>query len=136
MNLRQVKMTVQEYGLKFNKLSRYALHMVADSKVQINNFFYGVSDLVKIDCRNSMLLEDMKISRPITHAQMVDGDKLREHAKENKKARSGGGNSLQSQQKFSALLLWSAVIPSSKNRYDKKVRAQHPKSHGSFRNQD
>ena len=38
MNLRQVKMTVQEYGFKFNQLSRYAPHMVADSKVQINNF--------------------------------------------------------------------------------------------------
>ena len=95
MNLRQVKMTVQEYGLKFNKLSRYALHMVADSKVQINNFFYGVSDLVKIYCRNSMLLGDMKISRPITHAQMVHGDKLRKSAKEKKKAMSGGGISLQ-----------------------------------------
>ena len=78
-----------------------------------------------------MLLRDMKICRPITHAQMVYGDKHREHAKENKKARSGGGNSLQSQQKFSALVLLSAGIPSSKNRFDQKVRALGPKSEGS-----
>ena len=33
-------MTVQEYGLKFNQLSRDAPHMVADSKAQMNNFLY------------------------------------------------------------------------------------------------
>ena len=32
MNLRKGNMTVQEYELKFNKLSRYDLHIVADSK--------------------------------------------------------------------------------------------------------
>ena len=32
MNLRQGNMTVQEYGLKFNQLSRYAPHMVANSR--------------------------------------------------------------------------------------------------------
>ena len=39
MNLRQGDMTVQEYGLKLNQLSRYTPHMVADSIVQINKFF-------------------------------------------------------------------------------------------------
>ena len=32
MNLRQGNMIVQECRLKFNQLSRYALHMVADSR--------------------------------------------------------------------------------------------------------
>ena len=63
MNLRQGNMTVQEYGLKFNKLSRYARHMVADSRTQMNKFLYRLSDLVKIECKNTMLLGDMKISR-------------------------------------------------------------------------
>ena len=54
-----------------------------------------------------MLPEDMKISRLMTYAQQVEGDKLREQAKENKKARtgnydysqqkSGGGNRSQGQ---------------------------------------
>ena len=35
-----------------------------------------------------MLLGYMKISRLMTHAQQVEGDKLREHAKENKKSRN------------------------------------------------
>ena len=78
MNLRQGNMIVQEYGLKFNQLSRYAPCMVADSSVQMKKYSYGVSNLVKTECRNSMLLEDMNISRLMTHAQQVEGDKLRE----------------------------------------------------------
>uniref|UniRef100_M1DG41 Gag-pol polyprotein n=1 Tax=Solanum tuberosum TaxID=4113 RepID=M1DG41_SOLTU len=38
---------------------------------------------------NAMLLENMNISRLMTYAQQVEGDKLRENAKENKKARIG-----------------------------------------------
>ena len=100
-------MIVQVYGLKFNQLSKYAPHMVVDSRAQMNKFLYGVSDLVKTECRNVMLLGDMNISRLMTHAQQVEGDKLREHAKENKKATTvncdyshqklGSGNRSQSQ---------------------------------------
>ena len=45
-----------------------------------------------------MLLEDMRISRLMTHAQQVEGHKLSENAKENNNARSG--NCDYSQQKF------------------------------------
>ena len=75
-----------------------------------------------------MLLGDMNISRLMTHSHQVKGDKLREQAKENKKARtgnydysqnkSGGGNCSQSQQKFSAPARSSTSVPSSKNKYD------------------
>ena len=135
-------MTVQEYGMKFNKLSLYASHMVADSRAQMNKFLYGVSDLVKTKCKNAKLLGDMNISRLMTHAQQVKGDKLREQDKENKKARtgnydysqqkSGGGNRSQSQQKFSAPTPSSASVLSSKNRYDQKGRELGSKSLGSL----
>ena len=46
-----------------------------------------------------MLLGDMNITRIIAHAQQVEGDSLREHVKENKKARPG--NYDYSQQKSS-----------------------------------
>ena len=82
-------MTVQEYGLKFNQISSYAPHMVADSRAHMNKFLYGVSDLVKTEFRNAMLLGDMNISRLMTHAQQVECAKLRQHTKENKKARIG-----------------------------------------------
>ena len=44
---------------------------------------------MKTECRNAMLLEDMNIYRLMNHAQQVEGDKLREQAKENKKASAG-----------------------------------------------
>ena len=75
----------------------------------MNKFLYGVSNLVKTECKNAMLLGYMNISRIITHAQHVEGDKFREHSKENEKARTGnydysqhnssGGNRSQFQQK-------------------------------------
>ena len=71
-------MTVQEYGLKFNQLSGYGPHMVADSRAQMNKFLYGVSDLVKTECINAMLLGDMNISRLGIHAHQVEGNNLRD----------------------------------------------------------
>ncbi|WMV41057.1 hypothetical protein MTR67_034442 [Solanum verrucosum] len=55
MNLRLSSMIVQEYGLKFTQISRYAPHIFVDSRAQINKFLYGVSDLVKTECRNEFL---------------------------------------------------------------------------------
>ena len=40
MNLRNGNMIVQEYGLKFSQISRYAPHMVADSMAHMNKFLY------------------------------------------------------------------------------------------------
>ena len=54
----------------------------------MNKFLYGVSDLVKTECRNAMLLVYMNIYRLMTHAQQVKGDKIREQTKENKKDRT------------------------------------------------
>ena len=54
----------------------------------MNMFLYGMSYLVKAECIKAMLLGDMNISRLMTHAQQVEGDKLREQAKENKKAKT------------------------------------------------
>ena len=67
MNLMRGNMKIQEYGLKFNQVSRYAPHMVADSRAYMNKCLYGVLDLVKTEWRNAMLLGDMNISRIMTH---------------------------------------------------------------------
>ena len=75
-----------------------------------------------------MLLVDMKISRPITHSQMVDhislGKMLRRKKRLCRVVELGC-------REFSVLVLSSAGNPSSKNRYDQKVRALGPKSQGS-----
>ena len=47
MNLRKGDMTIQEYGIKFNKLSMYASKIVAESRGKTNKFLYKVSYLVK-----------------------------------------------------------------------------------------
>ena len=52
--------------------------MVAESKAQMNKFLCEVSGMVKTLCRNAMPLRDMNISRHMTYAQQVEGDKLRE----------------------------------------------------------
>lgn len=50
------------------QMSKYAPHMVADSKAQMNKFLYRVFDLVKSKCRNVMLPKNMNISSHMTHA--------------------------------------------------------------------
>ena len=75
-----------------------------------------------------MLLGDMNISSLMTRAHQVEGDKLRELAKENKKASTGNydysqqklgsGNRSKSQQNFLDPAPSSASVPSSKNMYD------------------
>ena len=44
----------------------------------MNNFLYEVSDLEKLECKNAMLLENMKIPRLMAHASKDCSDKLRE----------------------------------------------------------
>ncbi|XP_049410662.1 uncharacterized protein LOC125873856 [Solanum stenotomum] len=89
MNSRQGTVPVQVYRLKFTHLSTYAPHMVANPRAQTCKFLLKVCDLVKTKCRNDMLLGDMDISKLMTHAQQVEGDKLKKMAKGNKKARIG-----------------------------------------------
>ena len=68
INLRQCNLTVQGYGPNFTQLSRYAPHKVANSRATINKFLYEVSDFVKLECKNAMLLENMNISSLMAHA--------------------------------------------------------------------
>ncbi|KAH0729478.1 hypothetical protein KY289_000666 [Solanum tuberosum] len=82
-------------------------------------------------------LKFTQLSRLMTHAQQVEGYKLREQAKENKKARienydysqkkSGGGNRSHGQQNFSFPAPSSVSVPSSKFRQDQKGRASGSK---------
>ena len=55
----------------------------------MSKFLYDVLDLVKLKCRNVMLLENMGISRLMTHAQKVKGYNILEQSKENIKSRVG-----------------------------------------------
>ena len=61
-------MLVQKYGLKFNQLPRYDPDIVAESRAHMNKLLYGVSILVKTECKNALLLGDMYICTLMTHA--------------------------------------------------------------------
>ena len=45
--------------------------------------------MVRTEYINAILIENMNITRLMTHAQQVEGKNHREHSKENKKARIG-----------------------------------------------
>lgn len=60
------------------QLSRYGPQMFSNSRANMNNFLYEVSDLEKLECKNAMLLENMKIPRLMAHASKDCSDKLRE----------------------------------------------------------
>ena len=54
--------------------------MVVDFMDKMNKFLRGVSNLVKIECKNVILLGDINISRIMTHSQQVEGNNIKEHA--------------------------------------------------------
>lgn len=50
MKLKQGKISVQEYTLKFNQLSRYAPEMTSSMRVQMRKFDFGLSDDLVVEC--------------------------------------------------------------------------------------
>ena len=92
INLKQGSMSVREYALKFNQLSKYAPQLVAELRSRMNKFVSRVSDLVNEECRAARLVSDMNFSCLMTYAEQLEGDKLRKRRSgESKRARFEGG---------------------------------------------
>ncbi|WMV50061.1 hypothetical protein MTR67_043446 [Solanum verrucosum] len=53
MNLKQGAMSVRKYALKFVQLSKYAPHLVADSRSRMNKFVMGVYKKIRFVFRKS-----------------------------------------------------------------------------------
>lgn len=58
-------------GLKFTKLSKYALSLMANSRVRKNKFTLCVSNLVKMEFKAAMLIIEIDISRLMTYVKQV-----------------------------------------------------------------
>ncbi|PHU00427.1 Polyubiquitin [Capsicum chinense] len=78
MNLKQGLMTVKEYCLKFNQLSKYAPNLIADRRSIMSKFVTRISGLVVKKRRTAMLIEDMDIARMMIHTQKIKANKVKE----------------------------------------------------------
>lgn len=91
INLKEGYMGVGEYSLKFTKLSKYALFMIADLRSRMSKFFFGVLELVTKECKTSMLVKELDIFYLMTYAEQIKEEKLRESAKVSKRDQVEGG---------------------------------------------
>ncbi|KAF3651788.1 putative protein fluG-like [Capsicum annuum] len=72
INLKQGKMSVQEYALKFNQLARYAPEMTSSMRARKSKFSSGLSDDLVLECQGAMLNRDMEFSRLAVQIQQVE----------------------------------------------------------------
>ena len=71
INLKQGNMSLEEYSLKFSKLSKYALSLVSNQRDEMSHFVTGVADLVREECRTTMLHDNMTVARLMVYAQSI-----------------------------------------------------------------
>lgn len=72
---------VNDYKRKFSKV--YPTLSV-ETRAQMSKFVLGVSKTVVMECRTTMLVRDMDISRLITHAQQIGEENIKENERETK----------------------------------------------------
>ena len=70
-NLRQAGMIIQEYSLKFIKLSKYAPSLVSIPRGKMSHFLGGLFDDLMERCCSATLHENMEISRLMVNSQQV-----------------------------------------------------------------
>lgn len=65
-------MVVKKYSFKFTRLTRYAPHVVADSRAKISKFVFRVKYSVVHECRSVMLNSNINIAMLMNHAQQIE----------------------------------------------------------------
>lgn len=87
-NLEQENTSGKKYSLKFTQLSKYAPTMISDSRSNLNKFMSSVSKYMVKECRTTILVKVMDISKMIVHAQQVEEEKIMESERENKRSKN------------------------------------------------
>lgn len=87
IKLKQVRMSIQEYALKFHQLSRYSLEMVASMRVRMRKFVSRLSRELVLQSKAALLIENIDISRLIVCMQQVENDKKKQVELSEKKER-------------------------------------------------
>lgn len=75
-------MSVKEYLLKLTQLVRYGPTMVADNRSRMIKFISCVKDSVVKECRTSILIKEMDLSRLMVHTHQIDEEKHKERERE------------------------------------------------------
>lgn len=77
MNLKQEKMSIKEYTLKFNQIACYASELAINMRAYMTKFASGLLDDLVLECKGAMLNRDMNFSRLSIHMQQVEDQKKR-----------------------------------------------------------
>lgn len=75
------------YSLKFTLLFRYAQKIVVEPMAWMSKFVLDIFESMVKEYRSSILIEDMDISKLVTHAQQIKKENI--YKKETKRAKRG-----------------------------------------------
>ncbi|XP_047270466.1 uncharacterized protein LOC124899582 [Capsicum annuum] len=77
VNLKQGKMSVKEYALKFTQLSHFAPELVGNMRARMRKFTSSLSNDLVLEYKGEILYRDTDFSRLSVHMQQVEEQKKR-----------------------------------------------------------
>ena len=91
INLPQGCMCLQEYSLKFIKLSKYDSSFVSNPRDEMIHFVMGMYDYLVEEYRVVMIHDNIDFSRLMVHTQKVEARRLKRKYRDTKRARPYDG---------------------------------------------